>query len=107
MIRSYARKSNIGVVVFLVGIAVAIVATNNHPHENIWDNNLVLAEVGVIAAIGGWFYGLWAYVRAKGRSDAWVLMAFLSVVGLIVLLCLKDKQKEGTAATQALPDKGS
>lgn len=35
--------------------------------------------------------GLAFYAKAKGRHPAWCLMAFLSLIGLIVLACLKDK----------------
>ena len=34
--------------------------------------------------------GLGYYAKAKGRHPAWCLMAFLSIIGLIVLGCLKD-----------------
>ena len=34
--------------------------------------------------------GLAFYAKAKGRHPAWCLMAFLSIVGLFVLACLKD-----------------
>lgn len=34
--------------------------------------------------------GLAFYSKAKGRHPAWCLMAFLSIIGLIVLACLKD-----------------
>jgi cytochrome b561 len=31
------------------------------------------------------------YVRAKGRSPAWCLLALLSVIGWVVLILLKDR----------------
>ena len=68
---------------------------SKHPAgQNIWDNNDVPAEVGVIVMTVGWFYALWCYIRGKGRNGAWILMAFLNVFGLIVILCLKDKHKD-------------
>ena len=39
--------------------------------------------------------GLAFYAKAKGRHPAWCLMAFLSLIGLIVLACLKDKAPDG------------
>jgi len=42
--------------------------------------------------------GLAYYAKAKGRSAAWCLMAVLSLIGLIVLACLKDRAKEGESA---------
>ena len=38
--------------------------------------------------------GLAFYAKAKGRSPAWCLMGFLSLIGLIVLACLKDLAPE-------------
>lgn len=38
--------------------------------------------------------GLAFYAKAKGRSPAWCLMGFLSIIGLIVLACLKDLAPE-------------
>jgi uncharacterized membrane protein len=40
--------------------------------------------------------GLAYYAKAKGRNAAWCLMGFLSFIGLIVLACLKDLEKEQT-----------
>jgi len=34
--------------------------------------------------------GLAYYAKAKGRHPAWCLMAFLSIIGMIILGCLKD-----------------
>jgi hypothetical protein len=39
--------------------------------------------------------GLLYYARAKGRHPAWGLMGFLSLIGLIVLACLKDHARDG------------
>jgi hypothetical protein len=38
--------------------------------------------------------GLAYYAKAKGRTPTWCLMGFLSLIGLIVLGCLKDLEKE-------------
>jgi hypothetical protein len=53
--------------------------------------------------------GLAYYAKAKGRSAAWCLMGFLSIIGLIVLACLKDRAKEGepAQATPAAPGGGA
>jgi uncharacterized membrane protein YhaH (DUF805 family) len=41
------------------------------------------------------FVGLAYYARAKGRSSWWCLFALLSVIGLLVLACLKDRAAGG------------
>ena len=35
--------------------------------------------------------GLAYYAKAKDRSAAWCLFAFLGIIGIIILACLKDK----------------
>ena len=50
----------------------------------------LLLLVGTILLMIGLAY----YGKAKGRSPAWCLMGFLSIIGLIVLACLKDLERE-------------
>ena len=40
--------------------------------------------------------GLAYCAKAKGRSAKWCLMGLLSLIGLIVLACLEDLEKETT-----------
>jgi hypothetical protein len=53
---------------------------------------LLIALAGTGLLLAGFAY----YAKAKGRHPAWCLMAFLSIIGLIVLACLKDRS--GTSA---------
>jgi len=46
---------------------------------------LILAGTGLLVA------GLSYYAIAKGRSGWWGLAGFLSLIGLIILACLKDR----------------
>ncbi len=102
MLASYKRKSNIAGAIFLA-FAVGDVVLISTGHKKLWDNSVFGPVVGITWAVS-YLYALWAYVKAKGRSDAWVLMGvpvaipFLSLLGLIVLLCLKDQRKEDTTA---------
>jgi hypothetical protein len=41
--------------------------------------------------------GLAFYAKAKGRSPAWGFMGLLSIIGLIVLACLKDRSSHQRA----------
>ncbi len=58
---------------------------------------ILLGELGApgvpvaLLGTGLLLVGLVYYTKAKARSPAWCLMAFLSLIGLIVLACLKDK----------------
>lgn len=38
--------------------------------------------------------GLAFYAKGKGRHPAWCLLGFLSIIGIIILACLKDKEAE-------------
>ena len=51
-----------------------------------------VALIGTVLLMVGLAY----YAKAKGRNPAWCLMAFLSLIGLIVLACLKDRSGESS-----------
>jgi hypothetical protein len=59
---------------------------------------LGLAVVGAGTAL--LLVGLAYYAKAKGQNPAWCLMAFLSLIGLIVLACLPDKAPDGRSGTR-------
>jgi hypothetical protein len=50
----------------------------------------VLILAGTLALLIGFAY----YAKAKGRSAWWSLFAFLSILGVLVLVWLKDKTEE-------------
>lgn len=50
-------------------------------------SSFLLQLLGTALLIAGFAY----YAKAKGRSPAWCLFAFLSIIGLIVLSCLEDR----------------
>ena len=51
------------------------------------------------------FIGFGYYSKAKCRSPAWCLMGFLSIIGMIILGCLKDIEKE-SIQKQAMTSRG-
>lgn len=60
-------------------------------------NNLVLAILGWLVTIIGTLlvlFGFAFYAKSKGRNQAWCLLALLSVIGWIILICLKDKSAD-------------
>ena len=59
----------------------------------------------VIPLMVAWFYGMWAYLKAKGRSSAWMILALVPapVIGLIVILFLKDRAKDGQPPASPAP----
>jgi hypothetical protein len=53
--------------------------------------SIILMRLVGLAGTGLLMVGLSYYAKAKGRSPAWCLFAFLPLIGIIVLACLKDK----------------
>ena len=86
-----ARYNNISLLlgvpglVLQIGGRVATMLPNNSGETQ--GLGLLAMLVGTALLLAGFAY----YAKAKGRHPAWCLMAFLSILGLIVLACLKDK----------------
>ena len=54
------------------------------------------------AWLASYVYALWAFAMAKGRSGAWVMLGLvMPLIGLIVILLLKDHRKEGVPSAPA------
>ena len=106
MLADYKRKSNIGAGVFLLSLIGAVAWISTHPGQNLYvDGGLLGTFLGVTLTVS-WFYAVWAYVKAKGRSGWWTLAGFAGFIGLIILLFLKDLAKAGgsiPAGTQPGP----
>ena len=81
MIRKY---NNISLALGIPGIVAQIAG-------HLMRQPLVLI-VGTVLLMVGLAY----YAKAKGRSPAWCLMGFLSIIGLLVLASLKDLGEETT-----------
>jgi uncharacterized membrane protein YkvI len=85
VIKKYTRIGNIALGVAVVSLGTAMYATANKLMSE--DARLPLVAV---YAISFWTM-FWAYAKAKGRSGALgIVLPFLNVVGLLILLCLKD-----------------
>lgn len=91
MIAAYKRKANIAALVFVAAIAASLWWSSG---ANIWESGPLGVALGV-TWLCAFFYAFYAYIMAKGRNPAWVLMLFLNVIGLIVILLLKDHAKDG------------
>jgi hypothetical protein len=99
MLTEYKRRANIGAGVLLVSLLViATYFTSAESPENVWESGNILVQGAAFAMTFSWFYILWAYAKGKGRSGWWVLAGLLSWIGLLVLLLLADKHKQGDAA---------
>jgi len=91
MIASENRKSLLiggsGIILQTVGW-IAINSTKDPGTAALYRTVLLVGTVLLI-------FGLAFYAKAKGRHPAWGLMGLLSLIGIIVLGCLKDLAPEG------------
>jgi cytochrome bd-type quinol oxidase subunit 2 len=92
MIASYKRKAGIATVVFVIGMAGGIALTRNG--GNVWES-APLGPLFGITYVVAFFLAFWWYIKAKGRSGAWILMLLLNLLGMIVILLLKDHCENG------------
>jgi hypothetical protein len=82
------RYNNLSFLFFIPGMiiqGIGYVMTQNSVEPN--PLAVVLLLLGTVLAFMGFGY----YARAKGRSMAWGLCGFLSLLGLVILALLKDK----------------
>lgn len=87
MIAKYNRMSFVwGVPGILLQIAGNILAQGAQ--------SALTARLGLVVALVGTgllLVGIASYALAKGRHPAWCLLALLSIIGVVMLLFLKDK----------------
>lgn len=87
MIAEYKTKTNIGVGIgFLLQIFGRSLASIGGTGGG----------VGVLIQLFSAILFIWGccmYAKGKGYHPAWGLLGFLSIIGLIVLVCFKDKHK--------------
>ena len=96
MLANYKRKANITAAVWFVAMLIVIpLALAMKPGTNIWRDGNLIAQFVFIVLGGAWFYGLWAYLKAKGRSGFWVVLGIFTLFGLIIIAVLPDKHKGG------------
>lgn len=87
MIESHKNKANFG-----IGVGIVLSITGR-----LWVNALaeedplaLLALALQVVGYGLFIFGCVQYALAKGRSGFWGLLGCLSLIGLIVLVLLKD-----------------
>jgi hypothetical protein len=86
-----ARYNNISLAMGVPGLVIQIagnIMRQQPSHEAIGSLVLLLGSGLLIA-------GLAYYAVAKGRNPAWGLVGLLSILGIIVLACLKDLAPNG------------
>lgn len=82
-----ARDNNISLALGVPGIILQFVGNLLRLNKTYDAIGVLVLVIGTLLLIGGLAY----YAKAKGRSPAWGLMGFLSLLGLLVLALLKDQ----------------
>ncbi len=86
-----ARYNNISLALGVPGLVMQV-AANVMSQSRGWTPVLLASSlVGTGLLLTAFAF----YAMAKGRNPAWCLFAFLSLIGLIVLACLKDMAPSG------------
>ena len=85
MIKKYNNMS------FLYGVPGLVIQVAGGFME--WGDMMIPGMGRLVALVGLVLFivGLCYYAKAKGREATWGLMGLLSLIGLIVLACLKDR----------------
>ena len=87
MIEEYKKKANIGILAGLVlSIGARLAMGGLEPGSPV---AFVLAGVSIIGTVT-FIWGCVQYALAKGRSGWWGAFGLLSLIGLLVLVLLKD-----------------
>lgn len=93
MIVAYKKKVNIFIGLgFLINIVIFAYLFMNYSKGQPF--NPLVNLVGY-ASLGCFIYGLYNYAKAKGYSGWLALLGFLNILGLIILVVLPDKRKNG------------
>ena len=103
MLPIYKRKISIAGKVCVASVLALVVPIPVVPE--FWNNHPILNALLALTVGVSFWYICWATAKAKGYSG-WVgiLLPFLTIIGLIILIALKDRHKGDTSEiTQISP----
>ncbi len=94
MLAKYKIAGNIALGASAICFLAVVVLTRDSAAKNVFDEGGVPAVLMHLSVVGIWV-AFCTYAKAKGHS-AWlgIVLPFLSIIGLIILLKLKDKHPE-------------
>ena len=88
MIAKYKVQTN---VLILIGLAAQVIGfigvVAGDGGAGIFIRLIHLGDVLIVV-------GCCFYAKGKGYNGAWGLLGLLSIIGLLILICMKDKEKE-------------
>ena len=90
----YKKIGNRALAVSAAAFGLAVILGSRAASGNIWQSGGAPAILMFVIALGIWV-AFWAYAKAKGRPG-WlgIALAMFSLIGLIVLLALKDRHPQ-------------
>ena len=83
MIAKYKVQTNVFILIGFAAQVIGVVAGDGGA------GNFIRLIGGVLIVVGCCFYA-----KSKGYNGAWGLLGLLSIIGLLILICMKDKEKE-------------
>jgi hypothetical protein len=86
-----------GLIIQMIGIILRVPNTPVMQQGRLVSSNPFMFNLGLVIILGGTILlliGFAYYAKAKGRNPWWCLCALLSLIGLIILACLKDRTIE-------------
>ena len=100
MIKRYQNLANLGIglgLILSIGGRIVVASQMPTPPATTAGSPAIILAAGIASLIGtaAFIYGCVMYALAKGRNGAWGAFGLLSIIGLIVLVCLKDHAREG------------
>lgn len=99
MLAKYKNAGNIVLCASVISFLAAVWLTKDSTAKNVFDAGGAPAVLAPASILGVWV-AFYTYAKAKGQSG-WlgIVLPFLSIIGLIILLKLKDKHPEDSKLT--------
>jgi hypothetical protein len=104
MIPKFQKRANYGAGAFFAGMILFImfrVMTDPENGQSLgqvsWANTTAI--LCAMFAVAGYWYGIWAYIRAKGQSPVYaIVLPILGLIGLVIIAVLPDRASDPVAA---------
>ncbi len=94
MLLQYKRKANIAAGIWLASMVPLIFVIIADGDRGVIRE--ILQPLLIFVNVGSFWYAFWAFAKAKGYSGfLGLVLPIFSILGLIILVSLRDKHKEG------------
>src|SRR5438552_10797674 len=90
MIQAYKKKTSVAGTVCVVAIILAVIIASIFDPKQSQLVSLVLPLLSLIAGVA-FIAVCWFHIKARGRSGWWILVLVFNLLGLLILMLLKDR----------------